>query len=300
MQEPKHILAPVDLSDASCAGLRAATELARRFDAQVTALHVEIATAALVEVMAGDITETTERHLERVRAEAIDFVRTTLGKDHKARVAVVEGLAVAETVDRYAEKHEADWICMSAAGHSGFRRLILGSTAAAIVRGSRIPVLTVRSRTEKLEFDDFRSVLVATDLDEGGKKAIHLGAMLAMPKGRLTVMHVIESPAEPMAFYGTPLAIPAESLEAAREWTAGALQAQVKGVDGRLLESFKIVEGRAADGILAAEKELEPDVTVLGTHGRHGTEHLLLGSVAERVVHHATGPVLVVPNRKRS
>jgi nucleotide-binding universal stress UspA family protein len=300
MQDPKHILVPVDLSDASCAGLRAAAELARRFDANVTALHVEVATAALMEVMTGDLTETSERHLERVRAEAIDFVRTTLGKDHEVRVAVVEGLAIPETIARYADEHDADWICMSAAGHSGFRRLLLGSTAAAVIRGSKVPILTVRSRTEQLEFDDFRTVLVATDLDEGGKDAILLGARLAGPEGRLTVMHVIESPPEPMAFYGAPLVIPAESLEAAREWTAGALQAQVKGVDEQRLEPFKIVTGRAAECILAAEKELEPDVTVLGTHGRHGTEHLLLGSVAERVVHHATGPVLVVPNRKRS
>jgi nucleotide-binding universal stress UspA family protein len=58
-----------------------------------------------------------------------------------------------------------------------------------------------------------------------------------------------------------------------------------------------VLAGRPAERILATEKEIAPDVTIIGTHGRHGLDRLMLGSVAERVVRRATGPVLVVPTK---
>jgi universal stress protein A len=41
------------------------------------------------------------------------------------------------------------------------------------------------------------------------------------------------------------------------------------------------------------------ELIVMGTHGRSGIAHVVLGSVTERVLHRATCPVLVVPERKR-
>lgn len=51
--------------------------------------------------------------------------------------------------------------------------------------------------------------------------------------------------------------------------------------------------GYPADVILAYAREIDADLIVLGTHGRTGLAHLLLGSVAERVVQRAPCPVLV-------
>jgi nucleotide-binding universal stress UspA family protein len=55
------------------------------------------------------------------------------------------------------------------------------------------------------------------------------------------------------------------------------------------------VEGVPHKCILEAIERDRPDLTVLGTRGRTGAEHLLLGSVAERIVRHADRPVLTVP-----
>ena len=54
-------------------------------------------------------------------------------------------------------------------------------------------------------------------------------------------------------------------------------------------------EGPARTGILDVAREIGADLIVMGTHGRSGFQHALLGSVAERVVHHSPCPVLVVP-----
>jgi nucleotide-binding universal stress UspA family protein len=53
-------------------------------------------------------------------------------------------------------------------------------------------------------------------------------------------------------------------------------------------------EGRPADQIVEAAKEWGADIIVIGSHGRSGVPRLVLGSVAEKVIHAATCPVLVV------
>jgi len=56
-------------------------------------------------------------------------------------------------------------------------------------------------------------------------------------------------------------------------------------------------DGPPAETILQVARELKVDRVVVGTHGRKGLQHLLLGSVAERVARHAEVPVLVVKSR---
>jgi nucleotide-binding universal stress UspA family protein len=57
----------------------------------------------------------------------------------------------------------------------------------------------------------------------------------------------------------------------------------------------RIVEGHLVhDGILEAAKTANADLIVMGSHGRHGVERLLLGSTTQRVLSHTTLPVLVV------
>jgi len=302
---PAHILVPVDLSEASRAGLRVASDLARRFEARLTVLHVEAATVGLAEVLAstGELADTGEaaaRHLANVREKVERFVEKTLAGAEPPTVAVIEGLFIAESIVQYAQERDADWICMSAAGHQGWRHLFLGSVTAEVIRRSTVPVLTYRGRKDEardLVFDDFRRVLVAVDLGEGSRTLVDMGYALSGPAGELAILHVIDIPPE-YGLYGVPLAIPAENLDAAKEWTEGTLERLTHGVAEKALQPFRVLAGRPAERILAAEKDLEPDVTVIGTHGRHGLDRLMLGSVAERVVRRATGPVLVVPTHE--
>jgi universal stress protein A len=57
--------------------------------------------------------------------------------------------------------------------------------------------------------------------------------------------------------------------------------------------------GRAFDEITAAAREQKADLIVISTHGYSGVKHVVLGSVAERVVRHAPCPVLVVREHER-
>ena len=58
-----------------------------------------------------------------------------------------------------------------------------------------------------------------------------------------------------------------------------------------------IKEGDFADCILTAAKEVNADIIVLGSHGRRGLDKILLGSVAERVLHRTEIPLFIIPTK---
>ena len=59
-----------------------------------------------------------------------------------------------------------------------------------------------------------------------------------------------------------------------------------------------VKEGDYGDMILDTAKELGVDIIVMGTHSRHGLDKLLMGSVAEKVLHKTTVPLYIIPVKK--
>ena len=59
-----------------------------------------------------------------------------------------------------------------------------------------------------------------------------------------------------------------------------------------------IEEGTPYEKILKVAEEWRADLIVLGTHGRTGLSHLLMGSVAEKVIRHSTKPLFIVPTKQ--
>ncbi|MDI1354971.1 MAG: universal stress protein [bacterium] len=58
-----------------------------------------------------------------------------------------------------------------------------------------------------------------------------------------------------------------------------------------------VEEGKPYETVLKVAEEWEADLIVLGTHGRTGLSHLLMGSVAEKVIRHSTKPLFIVPSK---
>jgi nucleotide-binding universal stress UspA family protein len=93
-----------------------------------------------------------------------------------------------------------------------------------------------------------------------------------------------------------------ELMESDRERITETLREETKKTLGRIekkatgLNFFKTVikQGSPAEEIIAAAKKLKADLIVTGSHGRHGAEKFLLGSVSAKVVDHAPCSVLVV------
>lgn len=137
----------------------------------------------------------------------------------------------------------------------------------------------------------FRRILIALDDSPIAAHAVQVGANLATAlKAEAALVHVID----PMSSYPADCGIPAA------EWIAALRregQSFLAGAAGRIGEPPPwqfLREGKSADQILAAAREWEADIIVIGTHGRTGVSRLVLGSTAEAVVRHASCPVLVV------
>ena len=143
-------------------------------------------------------------------------------------------------------------------------------------------------------------VLVATDLSPASLLAIDAAATLAKAFGaRVTLAHVFDpSPLTPTA---TSQLTTAEQLEVAQSYERHLLGELERLRDTRLAgldAGVALLQGRsAADELCRHAEKADVDLIVIATHGRTGLARMLIGSVAERVVRHATCPVLTLRSK---
>jgi nucleotide-binding universal stress UspA family protein len=141
-----------------------------------------------------------------------------------------------------------------------------------------------------------KNVLVATDFSETSKAALAYGRELARTFGaKLHLLHIADNIMLRYAYDGSfilPSDVQTDFENAART----RLEQLLGDDDRRELGAVAVLRTSnvAADSIVDYAKETNVDVIVIGTHGRRALAHLLLGSVAERVVRAAPCPVLTV------
>lgn len=142
----------------------------------------------------------------------------------------------------------------------------------------------------------FKHILVPVDGSETAQKAAQQAAGLAKAFGSaVTVIYVIDP--YPFTGLGSDFAYgQAEYLNAATAEAEQAIQAAKQALEqAGLTPQSKVVEEHATwRGILDAAKTSGADLIVMGSHGRHGLEKIVLGSVAQRVLSHSHLPVFVV------
>lgn len=143
-----------------------------------------------------------------------------------------------------------------------------------------------------------RQILVATDFSSGSDEAFAIALDLAkQTRASLEIVHVLELGLAQFPFAlsviddGGALINFAERELARREKEAAA---------SGIAATTTLLEGATASEIVRRAADIGADLIVLGTHGRRGLAHAVLGSVAERVVEHADCPVLTVPFAKRA
>jgi universal stress protein A len=133
-----------------------------------------------------------------------------------------------------------------------------------------------------------KDLLVATDFSPASDAALTYGRALAGAFGAtLHVLHVAEN------HFMRPTAVDPYAMHAAVLQT---LAQRLTAGDRTLLHARAVVEtsDEPAESIARYAKTAKVDLIVMGTQGRTGLSHLVVGSVAERVVRHAPCPVLTV------
>jgi universal stress protein A len=138
-------------------------------------------------------------------------------------------------------------------------------------------------------------ILLPTDFSERAAEATKYACALAEQFGaELHVIHVVPNPDIAMFDFGISPEL-GERILHAKESAEKELNRYVdpSWAEGRTVVT-KVLEGPAFVEIIRYARENDVDLVVLGTHGRTGLAHVLLGSVAEKVVRKAPCPVLTV------
>ncbi len=143
-------------------------------------------------------------------------------------------------------------------------------------------------------------ILFPTDFSEHSQAAEASACQLADLFGaELHVLHVLSDlflqvPQTAVAFLVPPKIL--EDVVHSAEEEIQKVPSSGRVSSGKVVRAVRI--GSSYDMIVQYAQEFQVDLIVIGTHGRTGLPHVLLGSVAERVVQHAKCPVLTVrPDR---
>ena len=146
MQDIKKIICALDLSQHSALVADYAISLAKAFDAEIIAVYAAPALTQYVgfhvppssiENFVGEIITGAEKTMQEFVAENFAGV--------KAKGMVVNGYAAEEILNLAAEV-KADVIIMGTHGRKGIDRILFGSVAEKVVKGSPIPVMTIRPK----------------------------------------------------------------------------------------------------------------------------------------------------------
>jgi len=142
-----------------------------------------------------------------------------------------------------------------------------------------------------------RKILVATDFSPCSAAALDRAVDLAKTlQAEILLLHVLPNPTH-YAPFPQLVPMPHEWLETVRKEALDLLGKESRRIKGTVVKT-ELREGPTHDAIVGAAEAAKADMIVIGTLGRSGVRHALLGSVAERVVRFSPVPVLTVRTRE--
>jgi nucleotide-binding universal stress UspA family protein len=283
MAKYQRILAATDLSEHANKALAEAVSIARRHDAELHVVHVDlIAQPGIAGFERPDLPD----YIHSLGQTSMDAAERDVGVSYRKTVtANVRDTTEAGGILRYAQEHAIDLIVIGTHGRGAVAELIMGSVAQRVVRESPVPVVVVRARRAVEAPSGGKPVfLVPVDLSADSEAAlVYAGAVAAQRDAHLIVLHAI-------AVTGVDLvAPPGRSEDVTREQldtlvTAANLPLEAEAVVGLGPAAFVIAD-------LAAKRGAS--LIVIAPSRHNALDRLLLGSVTKNVIRMAPCPVLV-------
>jgi nucleotide-binding universal stress UspA family protein len=311
------ILVPLDGSQLAEQVLPHVAALARLLRARVCLLQV-VPTSAHI-TMVGDtilglfgIDEPPERYdvreqrvweIERQQAESYLEPRAARlrAADLDVAIAVRLGSPPEMIVDAAKDWH-ANFIAMATHGASGLGRWALGSVTDKVVQATTTPVLVVRGAEDAHAAPHApKRILVPLDGSSLAKQALPIAGGLAMHAPAELILLRVVAPAEldsafrpldpPISWHDKIVFGPCE--QAARDLEACAVNLRRE----QIAATSVVVVDHIAEAIVDEAARREVDLIVMATHGYGGLKRWALGSVADKVLHATTTPLVLVRAR---
>ncbi|GCF08688.1 universal stress protein [Dictyobacter arantiisoli] len=316
----KSILVPLDGSPMAEEALVLATHLVRASNAELLLLRV-VPPSSCVPLSPLTPIDLTESMREAAFSCAQTYLEQVTTYEHldnlKVQTEVLLGGA-ANTIIDYALQQGVDLIVMRSHGETGLSRWIMGSTAQQLVRNCPLPVLVInKPQNQPIDRLHVSHVLIALDgsplAEEAIRPAALLSAALAHPgKGTIHLTRVVQN-VEPDKHQTKEQReqINKERQEEAMGYLQHIKQRVLTGALAplNLAMTTSVVTYTNVEDITRCIIEESTciggttgstgsDIIAMSTHGRHGFQHLLLGSFTEEVFDAARKPLLVVHTTK--
>jgi nucleotide-binding universal stress UspA family protein len=303
------VLCAIDFSEASQRALEASLRIT---SGRVLVVHVldipHYVSPRMLGPLGGEgarpLSDIARHDADQKLAACLGQLEATLpGSAERVETQVLLG-SPADALLRFAAQKSPDLLVIGT-GQASLKKRLLGRVANRVVRGATCPVLTV----PPAGFPKCERILVATDFSEAAREALHTASRLAAVHGAsLEVVHVGPSPlvvppevavgapaADPLLGSSATAGAPMTWLEISQRVAEEEMQQlrQQAGEEGIDIGHCHVEFGNPAAKVLELLEHQPFDAVAVGTHGRRGLAHLMLGSVAESIIHHAQVPVLV-------
>lgn len=278
------ILHPTDFSDTADHAREVAVDLATRHGAVLHLFHgVLLHAHDPTPPPMGAATESAIALAGRLRAQDPTRHALELRTSHLHAVSAFE--AIMEQVTRVTP----DLIVIGTHGRTGIGRLLIGSTAEKVLRHAPCNVLTVKQAATPAKTAEPRRILVPVDFSDGSARALDVARWLAEREPvHLQLLHVVEPVPAPYGIddvgggIGFAASARAQIEQLLKEWSG-----DIEGA------RWSVAHGSAATEIARIAENTHSDLVIMGTRGLSGLEHVLVGSVTERVCRTSLVPVLV-------
>jgi nucleotide-binding universal stress UspA family protein len=177
----------------------------------------------------------------------------------------------------------------------------MSMTGSRSKRHARVGAVPAPLRVQEGTMPAIKRILVPTDFSPSAEQALRYAADLPLAeKPELTILHVFQFPSyffpDGSVITSSPDMVEQLTIQIDRSLVAAADLARAAGA---LNPQTLSVNGVPFAEIVRVSREGGFDLIVIGTHGHTGLAHVILGSVAEKVVRKATCPVLTVRTRDK-
>ena len=153
-----------------------------------------------------------------------------------------------------------------------------------------------------------KKVVIALDYNPSAQTVAEKGYTLAKGmQATVVLLHVMADPAYYAAYEYSPImgfnsnfigpeTLPPDESEELRKAAEEFLSKSREFLGDAAIETV-VKEGGVAETIVKTASEMQADIIVMGSHSRRGLDKILMGSVAEKVLHHSAVPLFIIPTK---
>lgn len=281
----RKLLFATDFSSRSDIALSRASELAARFGAGLTLLHVVDDDQSPADVAA--LVNLAEEHL----AAAVQGLPEALRAG--AEPLVVRGDPFAAIAD-VATGRGVDLIVIGAHRRQLLRDIFTGTTAERVIRTAARPVLMVPARAA----GPHRSIVIGVDFSDASRHAATVARALGLLDGaRIALVHGYRDIVGTQMQY---VGLEARAVAQQVSTDVSKLSSRIAGdmpasLLGKEPDAIAVVDADPCAAIAAQVRTASADLVIIGARGRNALERILLGSAADAVLRNIDCDILVVP-----